>query len=94
MANNNQNNNNNNNFFNKNPLLTFIIFAIIVILAFKVIAPQTNGQSSSITNQFSKETKISYSGLKDLIKANKITFVGIGNHLIKAKTTDGTMLTT
>jgi len=87
-------NNNNNNFFNQNPLITFIIFAIIVILAFKAIAPQTNGQNSAIANQFTKEVTISYSDLKNLIESNKISYVGIGTHIIKAKTSDGTTLIT
>jgi len=91
MANNDQNNNKN-NFFNQNPLITFIIFAIIVILAFKAIAPEGNTGSSTLSSKFTKDITISYSDLKNLIKTNKITYVGIGKTLIKAKTEDGTTL--
>jgi cell division protease FtsH len=34
---NNNNNNNNNNFFNQNPLITFAVFSVAVILIFKVL---------------------------------------------------------
>jgi cell division protease FtsH len=94
MANNNQKNSNNNNFFNQNPLITFVIFAIIVILSFKAIAPQTSSSSGSSMSEFSKTVTISYSDLKNLIESGKITYVGIGKHLIKAKTKDGMTLTT
>jgi cell division protease FtsH len=85
-------NDNNNNFFNQNPLITFIIFAIIVILAFKAISPQNGG--SNINNSFMKTINISYSDLKNLIKSDKITYVGIGTHTIKAKSQDGSILIT
>ncbi len=93
MANNNKNQNNN-NFFNNNPLITFIIFAIIVILAFKVIAPQGGSSSSTLSNNFTKNITISYSDLKNLIKSNQITYVGVGKTLIKAKTKDGSTVIT
>jgi cell division protease FtsH len=87
----NDNNNNNNNFFNNNPLLVFIVFAIVVILSFKSlgISGGTNGE-----NSFSKSVAISYSSLKELVKQDKIKYVGIGKHILKAKTIDGTILTT
>jgi cell division protease FtsH len=94
VANNNKNQNNNDNFFNKNPLITFIIFAIIVILAFKAISPAGNSGTSTLGNSFTKNITISYSDLKNLIKSNQITYVGIGKHLIKAKTKDGSFVTT
>ena len=88
------NNDNNNNFFNKNPLITFIIFAIVTILAFKAIAPNnttTNNMNSSFNT---KSLNITYSDLKNLIESGKVEYVGIGTHLIKAKTKDGTILIT
>jgi len=97
MADNNQNknnnNNNNNNFFNNNPLITFIIFAIIVILVFKSISPQSTSNNINI-NELTKNVTISYSDLKKLIKEDKVVYVGIGKHLIKAKTKEGITLTT
>jgi cell division protease FtsH len=88
--NNNQENNQNNNFFNNNPLLVFIIFAIVVVLVFKSLG--INGGNSE--NGFSKSVSISYSSLKDLVKQDKIEYIGIGRHILKAKTKDGTILTT
>ena len=93
--NNNQNQHNNrgnNNFFNQNPLITFIIFAIITILAFKSLAPQNEHTHS--TTGFSKTVNIAYSDLKELIKQGKIKYVGIGKHLIKAEAIDGTTIQT
>ena len=88
---NNDNKQNNNNFFNQNPLITFIIFAIITVLAFRALAPQNSG--NNINNHgFTKSINVAYSDLKNLIEAGKIEYVGIGNHLIKAKAKDGTTL--
>ena len=90
MANNN-NNDNNNNFFNKNPLITFVIFAIVTILAFKMLGGgSTNNNMHSSFN--TKSLNVTYSDLKNLIETGKIDYVGIGNHLIKAKTKDGTVI--
>ena len=92
MANNN-NNDNNNNFFNKNPLITFVIFAIVTILAFKMLGGSNNTSSNSMSSSFNtKSLNVTYSDLKNLIKAGKVEYVGIGSHIIKAKTKDGTML--
>ena len=95
QQNNNQNNNNNNNnFFNQNPLVTFIIFAIVTILAFKAFAP-ANTTNNMQQNSFStKKIDIAYSDLKKLIEENKIEYIGIGKHLLKAKTKDGNYLVT
>jgi cell division protease FtsH len=93
MQQNQNNDNKNNNFFNQNPLITFVIFAIVTILAFKALAPQNSGAENGMQqNAFSKKVDIAYSDLKNLIKEGKIEYVGIGTHLIKAKTKTGTML--
>jgi cell division protease FtsH len=78
-------------FFNQNPLVTFVLFAIVTILAFKSFAPQTT-QNGMQQNNFSKQVDIAYSDLKKLISEDKIGYVGIGQHLLKAKTKDGTIL--
>ena len=89
MANN--DNNNNNNFFNKNPLITFIIFAIVTILAFRMLSP--NATNNSMNTSFNtKSLNVTYSDLKNLIESGKVDYVGIGSHIIKAKTKDGTIL--
>jgi len=93
QQNNENNNNNNNNFFNQNPLITFVLFALVTILVFKAFAPQNNGiNENNINNNFSKKVTVAYSDLKNLIEQGKIEYVGIGTHLLKAKTKDGTTL--
>jgi len=93
MQQNNDNQNNNNNFFNQNPLITFVLFAIVTILAFKALAPQ--GSNNEVAqNGFTKKIDIPYSELKKMVEEGKISYVGIGQHLIKAKTKDDTYLVT
>ena len=92
---NNDNKNNNNNFFNQNPLITFVIFAIVTILVFKAIAPQNSSTNQmNNTNSFSKQVTIPYSELKKMIVEGDIKYVGIGQHIIKAQTKDGAYLVT
>ena len=90
---NNQNNNNNNdnNFFNKNPLITFIIFAIVTILAFKVIAP--NAEMGYSNTNGNTAMHADYSSVKKLIAEGKVSYVGIGKTYLKVKTTTGNVLT-
>ncbi len=82
-------NNNNNNFFNKNPLLVFAIFSVIVIMVFKSVFGDGQGDSSSFTNQSKRIQTIEYSQFKELIKNNQITDVGIGQNTIQAKAING-----
>ncbi len=93
MSNNQQNNNNNNNdnkngnFFNNNPLLVFVLFSIVTIMAFKAIFPEGNiGGNSQGVSPYGKSTtqKVAYSELKKLISSGKIEYVGIGNTQVKA----------
>lgn len=79
MENKNQpNQNNNNNFFNKNPILVFAIFAIVMVLIFRSMSPDEMGISSA------NSKNISYSELKSLIKSKQINEVVIGQTTIKA----------
>jgi len=94
MSQNQNNQNNNNNFFNQNPLITFVIFAIVTILAFKAFAPANDTTNMNQNSFNTKKVDIAYSDLKKLVKEGKIEYVGIGKHLIKAKTKDGTYLIT
>jgi cell division protease FtsH len=94
MSQNQNNQNNNNNFFNQNPLITFVIFAIVTILAFKAFAPANNTTNMNQNSFNTKKIDIAYSDLKKLITEGKIEYVGIGKHIIKAKTKDGTYLVT
>ena len=86
--NNNQNDNkNSNNFFNNNPLLVFVLFSIVTIMAFKALFPENQmGNNGSNIQQFGKSQHktVPYSELKKLLSNGKIEYVGIGNTQIKA----------
>lgn len=83
----NKQDNNNNNFFNNNPLLVFVLFSVITIMAFKALFPENQssvmGQNTQAFGQTKNKT-IAYSDLKRLINSGKIEYVGIGNTNIKA----------
>ncbi len=94
--NNNQNNPNNNqkpnggNFFNDNPLLTFVLFSIIIIVIFKSIIGETTSQVDGSRFSASVKTRhISYSELKSLVKEKDVSKVEIGQNYIKALSSDG-----
>lgn len=78
MENKNQPNNNNNGFFNKNPILMFAIFAVVMVLIFRSMSPDEMGISGG------NSKNISYSELKALIKSKQINEVVIGQTTIKA----------
>jgi len=87
-GNNNNNNNNNNNFFNNNPMIVFAIFSLVTIMAFKSLFPQDDMSISGNQAAYGqKYKKVSYSDLKKLISSGVISYVGIGNTMIKASTT-------
>lgn len=82
--------NKNDNFFNKNPLITFAIFSIVVIMLFKAfvgnegdLAGKVNGQSATRTQE------VSYAELKKLIETKQVEKVGIGQTYIRAISADG-----
>lgn len=86
----NNNNNNNNNFFNKNPLITFVIFSVVVIAIFKIFVG--NGNSSNMFGSSlgtaQKTENITYSRLLNLIKTKQVQKVEISNTFIKALSND------
>lgn len=88
----NQNNNPNpqdkkpNNFFNQNPLLMFVIFAIIAIVAFRMISP--SGEVGKLSGATTTKT-INYYELKKLIENKEVDFVAIGQTNIKATAQNG-----
>ncbi len=92
---NNQNNNNqnNNNFFNQNPLITFAIFSIVVILLFKALVGDNAGLTNG-ANVSQRAKHVSYSKLKSLVASKSLSKVEIGQSFIKAKGVDGTIYTT
>ncbi|RUM66606.1 MAG: cell division protein FtsH [Sulfurimonas sp.] len=77
---------NDNNFFNKNPLLTFAIFSIVVIMVFKaLVGDQGNIDSrmgASTANVINKE--VSYAELKKMIENGEVNKVAIGQTYIRA----------
>jgi len=84
----------NDNFFNRNPLLTFAIFSVIIILLFKsILEPQTGmgqGAKSHMAGGMIQKTKeVSYSELKRLIEQGKVQYVAIGQRTIKAIANEG-----
>lgn len=86
---NNNDNNKKNNFFNQNPLLTFVIFAILAVVAFRFIAP-SDGQSLMDGGAAGSASKnINYYELKEYIKNKQVSYVAIGQTTIKARGVDG-----
>jgi cell division protease FtsH len=89
MANNPQDNNNNNNFFNQNPLITFAIFSVVVILLFKVMVGEGAGTTGSAMSATARVEPVSYSELKKLVKDKGVSKVEIGQTFIRAMSNDG-----
>jgi len=73
-------NNGGNNFFNKNPILIFAIFAIVIIAAFRGLGGGLDG----IFIEQGGSKSISYSDLKEMIKNKQVSQVGISEFSIKA----------
>ena len=94
MSKNESNNNDNNNFFNKNPLVTFAIFSVVIILVFKALVGDGTGLQSSGATVAKRTQQVSYSELKSLIKSKSISKVDIGQTYIKALSSDGSKLYT
>lgn len=87
MQQNNDNNGGNNNPFNKNPILTFAIFAIVMVLIFRSFAPENfNDFSSGASNA---NRNVSYSDLKQMVKNKEILSVAIAQSTIKATSSQG-----
>ncbi len=87
MQNENNNNNKDNNFFNKNPLITFAIFSVVIILLFKALIGENSG-SEAVVSGNKKAKQISYSELKSLIESKSLKKVDIGQSYIKGLSTD------
>ncbi len=89
------NNNNNNNFFNQNPLITFAIFSVVVILLFKVMVGEGAGNNNSVMGTSKTRIKpVDYSELKALVKSKSVKKVEIGQSYIRAISTDGSKIYT
>jgi len=91
----NQENKNDNNFFNKNPLITFAIFSVVIIALFKVLVGDGTGANGSALAGANKRVKqVSYSELKSLVDSKGVKKVEIGQSFIKATSTDGSTIYT
>ncbi len=86
------NNKKNNNFFNQNPLLLFIIFAILIVLIFRSIAPNAVSEVNNLSSQ-NHVMAYTYSDIKRLAKEGKLAYVAIGRNTVKAKLKDGEIIT-
>lgn len=85
--------NNNNNFFNKNPLITFALFSVVIILVFKMFVGESSSGFSSMGAGASKHKEVAYSDLKALIASKQVEKVAIGQTQIKAIAVDGNVRT-
>jgi cell division protease FtsH len=93
MQNSNQNGNNNNNFFNKNPLITFAIFSVVIIMLFKALIGDS-ANSEVVGNSTKRAKQISYSEFKALVTEKGVKKVEIGQSYIKAYGSDNLTLYT
>ena len=95
----NQNNDNkdnkNNNFFNQNPLLVFAIFSIVIIMVFKNFLAPDDGMGSMGNAQGGKAVtkNINYYEFKELVKKNQVTYVAMGQTMLRAVDEKGAIKT-
>ncbi|WP_457594183.1 ATP-dependent zinc metalloprotease FtsH [Hydrogenimonas sp.] len=87
---------NDQNFFNKNPLLTFAIFSLLIIVLFKSFIDTQEGQFGTQSPSgmsggapVTQTKTVPYSDLKKMIKEGKIKYVSIGQLTIKAISNEG-----
>ncbi len=77
-------NDKNNNFFNQNPLLTFAIFSVVIILVFKTLIGDGDSAIGSQMSQGAvKNKEVTYSELKKMIEVNGVNEVAIGQNYIR-----------
>ena len=89
-----ENKNDNNNFFNQNPLVTFAIFSVVVIVLFKLVVGDGAGSNATSFGGSKRVEQISYSELKSLVDTKSLSRVEIGQTYIKAFSNDGSQVYT
>ena len=95
MQNKKPNKDDNNNFFNKNPLITFAVFSVVMILVFKTLVGDGGGSfTNEMGGQNTRTKSVSYSELKSLIASKSVAKVEIGQTYIKARSAEGQLYTT
>ena len=84
--NNKNENNNSNGFFDKNPIIVFVIFSVVTIMAFKSFFPTDDMSVNSGQPAYGQSVSknVAYSDVKKLINNGEIEYVGIGDTNIKA----------
>ena len=87
------NKNDNNNFFNKNPLITFAIFSIVIILLFKTLIGDQSG-GNGVTGATKRAQKVSYSEFKSLVASKGLKKVDIGQSYIRSYAADNSAVYT
>jgi len=82
----NNNQDNNNNFFNKNPLLAFAIFSIVIIMIFKSFVGDGEGLGNMLDsgNNVTQTKTVKYSEIKAQIAKGTITSVKLTPTTIEA----------
>ena len=83
--NNQQPDNQNKNFFNQNPLITFAIFSVVVILIFKALIGEQGGNGILGSQNVSKTMEVTYSEFRELIKNHTITKAAIGQTYVRGQ---------
>ncbi len=77
--------NKNGNFFNQNPLITFAIFSIVIIMLFKAMIGDEGQLSDKISGQSVTRTQeVTYAELKRFIINKQVEKVSIGQTYIRA----------
>ncbi|PAF50463.1 ATP-dependent zinc metalloprotease FtsH [Helicobacter sp. 13S00477-4] len=82
MAQNNNQNPNNKKPFTQNPMILFIIFVVVALIAFRIMGSEGGGLSDRFGASSTKN--INYYDFKQLIKNKEVTSVSIGQTIVKA----------
>ncbi|MDF1883586.1 ATP-dependent zinc metalloprotease FtsH [Sulfurimonas sp. SAG-AH-194-C21] len=90
----NDNKNDNNNFFNKNPLITFAIFSVVIIGVFKMLVGDGASVNGGLGNTSKRVEQVSYSKMKALVDSKSVSKVEIGQSYIKATASSGSTVYT
>ncbi len=85
-------NKNDNNFFNRNPILVFIIFSIVVVILFRLMVGESSSGVNGIIDgpKILNTQRVAYSDIKKLIRDDQISSVKITNSKIEAIDRSGT----
>jgi cell division protease FtsH len=77
--------NKNDNFFNKNPLVAFALFSVVIIVLFKMFIGDESSLAAKVNGQQVTQTKeVSYAQLKKLVEGKQVSKVDIGQTYIRA----------